>query len=578
MGRANFKQLRHFAGLLVLAAAAGCAQIPTHSAAVPKAAPAPQPLARMTVPTAPVDRDSVAQLLLGEFAVGSGDLKQAAEAYARAARVSDDPVVAERAVGLAIATGDDAAAKRAIERWKALGADAAGLAQARAELALGNGDTQQAREQLLELVRVGGPDAWRTVGRVLIRARDPAQAGIVLEAVAKPSRLPNDPAAWLAMSELADRLGRHDYALTLADAAIRKFHNGAAYAWAGQLKLKTGDREAARKLYAKGYALDPRDEHVRMGYAALLGQLNHNRRAEQVLAHGPQNHLTYAARAGFAARSHDKAALRRIYDQLRKAPPDVRDQSAYLLGQLADLLGHADEAIDWYAQVGDDDPHAFDADMRRAYLLDTHGHPFQAHALLEQVRSDYADDSDRVLKASRLDAELYLRDGDTRRAAAAFTQALQLKPHDPALLYGRGMAYAESGQVDAAIADWRTLLRLKPGDVDAANALGYTLADANRDLGEAEKLLRKARAARPDDPAIADSWGWLQYRLGHLHQAEKALRQAWQGRKDPEVGAHLAQVLWKLGRRKEARQVLATARRLGANNRAVHAAMEMMSS
>ncbi len=530
----------------------------------------------MHVPATPADKDAMTQLLLGEFAIGDNDLKRASAAYGKAAQVSREPAVAERAAALAIAAGDEAAARRAIDRWQSLGAGAAGLAQARAELALSNGDTEQAKKQLLHLVAVGGQDAWRTVGRVLMHARDPAQAGIILEAVATTGRLPEDAQAWLAMSELADRLGRHAYAQRLATQAVQRFHSGETYAWAAQLKLNQGDRKAARALYAKAYARDPKDAHVRIGYAVLLGRDGDNRRAERVLAQGPQTSATYAARAGFASRGHDIAALKRLYAHLSHANASTQEQNTYLLGQLADILKHPAAAIRWYAQVSDDDPHAFDADMRRAYLLDAQGRKFRAHALLDQVRMDNADQSGLVVKAYRLDASLYMRDGNYAEAANVYSEALKLEADDAALRYGRAMAYAQSGRIDAAIADWKRLLERHPDNIDAANALGYTLADANRNLPEAEKLLDKARAARPQDPAIMDSWGWLQYRLGHFKRAVHALEAAWQGRKDAEVGAHLAQALWKSGDHAKARHVLAAARKLDAHSKAVKAVMEMI--
>jgi Flp pilus assembly protein TadD len=133
-------------------------------------------------------------------------------------------------------------------------------------------------------------------------------------------------------------------------------------------------------------------------------------------------------------------------------------------------------------------------------------------------------------------------------------------------LYGRGLAYAEGGQVDQAVQDFERLLKLKPGDVDASNALGYTLADANRDLPEATRLISAARAAKPDDPAIADSWGWLQYRLGHLDQAAQTLRGAWLARKDADVGVHLGEVLWQQGHKQDAQRVFDEVRKLDPHN------------
>jgi Flp pilus assembly protein TadD len=112
--------------------------------------------------------------------------------------------------------------------------------------------------------------------------------------------------------------------------------------------------------------------------------------------------------------------------------------------------------------------------------------------------------------------------------------------------------------------------------VDASNALGFTLADAGRDLAEAEKLIGVARAAKPDDPSIADSWGWLQYRLGHLEQAADVLRGAWKASRNADIGAHLAEVLWKQGHHQEARQLFDEAHKLDPHNAVLQSALRRL--
>jgi Flp pilus assembly protein TadD len=175
-----------------------------------------------------------------------------------------------------------------------------------------------------------------------------------------------------------------------------------------------------------------------------------------------------------------------------------------------------------------------------------------------------------------VDAELYMNDQQYAQAEHAFSRALQVTPDDPALLYGRGLAYAESGDIDLAVTDFRRLLQLKPDDTDASNALGYTLADANRDLPEAQRLIETARSARPNDPAIQDSWGWLQYRLGHLDQAEKSLRTAWTAHKDTDVGVHLGEVLWKQGRQEDARRVFDEVRKIDPQSTSLHNTLQRL--
>ncbi|HXP02372.1 MAG TPA: tetratricopeptide repeat protein, partial [Luteibacter sp.] len=428
------------------------------------------------------------------------------------------------------------------------------------------GDTAEGQRQLEALVATGDPDAWREFGRILVTARDAAQAGVLLERIATPQRLPNDSAAWLAMSELGENLGRHDYAKTMGDAALARFHDGTTYAWAGQQKFRAGDKEGAKKLFAKAVAKDPKNARLRLAYATLLIQGGDEKGATQLLSTGPQNTDTYAMRMTLAARGNDKAAVRRLYDEIRKQSDDVQSDNAFTLGQLAELLGKQEDALDWYAAVGDDDPRIFDASVRSAVILHLQGKDDDAHEIVAELQTTYADRPDDLRKAFAVDGELYM---DARRfdaAADAYDKALRVKPDDTDMLYGRGLAYAEAGKIDQAVADFRRVLELKPGDIEASNALGYTLADNDRDLGEAQSLIQAARSARPGDPSVEDSWGWLKYRQGQLDQAESTLRNAWSQRKDADIGVHLAEVLWSRGRHDEARKVLNEVRRIDPKN------------
>ncbi|MBV8156607.1 MAG: tetratricopeptide repeat protein, partial [Dyella sp.] len=535
-----------------------------------QASDAKQPLGRLVVVTPDENHDLIALLMAGEMALTRTDLKAASDAYSRAMVLSNDPKVAEQAAALAIAVRDTPAAQAAIARWQTLGGKPAMLAQARAQLALSEGNTDEARRQLELLVATGDPDAWRQFGRVLVGSRDAAQAAQLLEAVATPQRLPNDPQAWLAMSELGDKLGRHAYALEIAQAAVKRFNSAETYAWLGQMKYRDGDKAGAKALFDKALAKDPKNTHLRLAYATLLGQGGDYTGAARLLDNGPQDADTYAMRAALAARTNDTKTINRLYGQLQRSPDEVRQTSAYLLGQLAEMLDKKVEALKWYDQVPDEDDHAFDADLRSAVLMQDLGRSAEAHQQLAQMQADYLDQPALLRRTYEVDAELYMNDQQFGQAEKSFTRALQVTPDDPALLYGRGLAYAEEGNIDLAVSDFRHLLALKPDDTDASNALGFTLADANRDLPEAERLIQAARAARPDDPAIQDSWGWLQYRQGHLDQAEKTLRGAWMAHKDADVGVHLGEVLWKQGRQEDARRVFDEVRKIDPQSNTLH--------
>ncbi|WP_225737118.1 tetratricopeptide repeat protein [Dyella acidiphila] len=542
----------------------GCAALPNRSG--PASPSTPQPLARITVATPDLDHDLLAQLMAGELGLAGSDLKVASQAYGKAMMISNDPEVAGKAAALAIAIHDPDGAARAIDRWQALGATPAQLAQARAELAVEQGRTDEAKHQLSLLLASGDKDAWRLFGRVLIGSRDSALASNLLESLATPDRLPPDPKAWLAMSQLGEQLGRHTYAQQLADGAMKRFGTADTYAWAAQLKLNNGDRNGGLNLLKQAQVKDPGNIGLRLTYASVLGQSGDYAQASKLLERGPQNAQTYAMRAALAASAKDNKALEQVYKQLSQAPSDVRESSAYLLGQLAEVLGRKEDALKWYDQVSDDDDHAFDADLRTAILLQDLGRSAEAHQQLAEMQTDYLDQPAQLRRAYEVDADLYLRDKRYAEAIDAFSHALQVVPDDPDLLYGRGLAYAQIGKINEAVADFRRLLKVKPDDIDASNALGFTLADAGRDLPEAEKLIATARAAKPDDPSIADSWGWLQYRLGHLDQAVEVLHSAWENGKDADVGVHLGEVLWKQGHHEQAQQIFDQVRRMDPKN------------
>jgi tetratricopeptide (TPR) repeat protein len=559
--------LLHFsafaAALAALVLLGGCARMPVHggSGTAPE-----QPLARLDVPVDGAAGKASALVIAADFALQNHHVEKAAADYAEAARSSSDPAVAGRAVQLLLATRDAGNAQALLERWQSLGAKPHELADARARLALLHGNRAEAERQFAITLASGKAEDWKNLAAALLTTRDSALAGRVLEDLAVPGRLPADESIWVALSQLGEHLGRHAFARRLADAAVRRFDSPDGIRWAASLRLAAGDRGGAQALYAKGVAAHPHDPGLLLGYAALLAEAGKYHDAMKILARGPQTQAIWSARIAYAARAGDDAALRGLYAQLAGASGAQGVENAFLLGQLAELLKHDREALAWYGKVDPDGPHAFDAGVRSAVLLDKAGQSVQAHALAAQLQQDYADDPDSLRTACELDAQLYSQHGEHAKAIAAYNRGLEALPDDPVLIYDRGIEEANAGNTDAALADFRRVLAQNPDNVEAMNALGFTLADADRDLPEATELLRKALAARPDAAAIQDSWGWLQYRLGNLDQAETYLKRAWGKQEDPDIGVHLGEVLWRLGQHQHAREIFRKVRKLDPHN------------
>ncbi|WP_417446934.1 tetratricopeptide repeat protein [Kangiella sp.] len=139
-------------------------------------------------------------------------------------------------------------------------------------------------------------------------------------------------------------------------------------------------------------------------------------------------------------------------------------------------------------------------------------------------------------------------------------------PDDLDLLYVKALAGEPLGYFQQMEQDLRTILSLQPDHHDAMNALGYTLADMNRSLDEAQRLVEAAYQHDPENSAVLDSMGWVQYRLGNLQKALEFLQMAYQKQPLPEVAAHLGEVLWVMNEKEKATEIWQRALNQNPNN------------
>jgi tetratricopeptide (TPR) repeat protein len=147
-------------------------------------------------------------------------------------------------------------------------------------------------------------------------------------------------------------------------------------------------------------------------------------------------------------------------------------------------------------------------------------------------------------------------------------------PQSYELLYDRAMAAEKLDKLEVLEIDLRKVIRMKPDYAHAYNALGYTLADRTDRLAEAKELIEKAYKLSPDDPFILDSLGWVYYRMGDTQSALKHLQDAYVSRSDPEIAAHLGEVMWSSGKHDEAQKIWRAALKENPNHETLLAVMQ----
>lgn len=155
------------------------------------------------------------------------------------------------------------------------------------------------------------------------------------------------------------------------------------------------------------------------------------------------------------------------------------------------------------------------------------------------------------------------RRGEAEAVLAGFGGAAGSPEHTAAVI-ARARLAERTGDVAATLAILEPLIRSQPDAVIALNLAGYVLADAGQRLDDAERYLRRARELSPGDPAILDSWGWLQLRRGQTRAAVRTLDHAARfAPLEPEILAHLAAAWAADGAPRTAADILARAAGLG---------------
>jgi tetratricopeptide (TPR) repeat protein len=526
---------------------AGCSAAPSGEAPEPATEPA------AASADDAVEKDLTAALMAAEFAWQDGRTSAAARHFLRAATLSSDAKIAEHATRVALVSKQFDLATQAVERWRALDPEALGLRQAEAVLSLQAGRDGDADAILLKLLTEHDEDGRKLAAQALAVAAQPDKAVPALERLAKRSQLDGDADALLVLAQTSQQLKQDQLALRFADRAVAAAPEDARTSfWRGHLRLRAGDKENAAKDFAEAVRLAPEERDYRLTQAALLGDEGESQRAARLLLDAQHDDETLAAAAAYAARANDQPLMREAYVALEALPEPRPDGRLELLGQMAELLERDADALRWYREVPRGE-RWLSAQLRIPVLLDDAGKEKEAFEHIDGLRAGGIQEDDKLADSFLLEGELHARHGRREDAIAAHTRGLQALPDERRLLYARALTYEQLGREDEAERDLRRIVALDPKDADALNALGYTLADHGRHLEEAQSLIEQALALKPDEAAILDSLGWVQFRRGQLDAAVGNLRRAYELQADAEIAAHLGEVLWQQGKREEAR-------------------------
>ena len=520
--------------------------------------------------------DPLEASIAGEFALQSGQLPEAARRYLQAARAVSDPVLAERATRIALLANEDALARESYGLWRALAPQASAPRQAvAATLALRAGDKRAAKRELQALLADGG-DGWKHVLAALIGAvgKQPKLVVATLDDLVDGGALPNKLEPWLGFGGLAQRLEQPALVERIVQQVVARFPGEPRVdLLRAQLLREGGKLDEARPLLAGLEDAARLSPQLRWSLAGEYEALGDAAKAAEVMSRGPQDESSYVQRAMLLDKAKDKAGLASLYDELKREASRPSPMRRLLLGQVAELLERYEEALAWYANVPGEEAQGI-ARLRSANVMFQLQRKQQAYEALRAIQSDAVLEEGAQRDAYLLEAELRLKDKDAAGELDAYARGLAAFADDEALLYSRALLWERRDDIAKAEADFRRILVIAPDDVNALNALGYTLADRTTRYKEALELIDRARVAEPGNAAIIDSYGWVLFKLGKPREALGHLRHAFALQKDADIASHLGQVLWVLGEKEEAGKYFDEARRIDPDNRSLQRALK----
>ena len=364
---------------------------------------------------------------------------------------------------------------------------------------------------------------------------------------------PRDPALLVTMALIHTEFEQFDQALARLDVLFEvETDQHQALLLEARILAQTGASKPFARI-EKALETNPEESRLRLEYARRLtaSEMEAARAQFEILSvQSPDDADLLLSLALINREIGDdmvaRAYLKKVLDTGKR-----RDEAFYYLGRIAEDQKQVSEALENYMQVGDSRQYLA-ASQRIGKILVEGGQIDASYAWFAQQRRQIPARSEQLYG---IEADILSNAGAALAAMAVLNAGIEDFPDSSSLRYARSMLGQQQNDMALMEADLRAILARDPNNATALNALGYTLADQTDRFDEAYKLIARALELDPDEPAILDSMGWVLYRQGEFERAIEYLTRAYANFPDPEVAAHLGEVLWVKGDTEAALQI-----------------------
>ena len=494
----------------------------------------------------------VYKFLLAEIALQRNDPNAAGHLYLDLAKLTKNSLLAQNAAQLGSMVRNGRLALDAADVWSKLDPKSADAQKVLAEMYIASGNLAKARpivKKILESEESKG-DGFLYLNNILSRVENKTNALRFIVDIAKP--YPNMVEAHFAVAHTAHMAGNEtirDRELKIVDSLDPKWETSILFKGA---ILFQQDPNQAIDEYKKFINKNPKSNSVRLELAKALVQTEKYAEAKQhfeQLVNSPlassDLSLTVALLAlesgdDLVAEKYLKQALERKHP----SPDQIYMYLARIYAQREDLAN----VLNWVEKISAG-PMFVDSRIFAAQSIRAKNGVSDAINYLDQFKSL---DRQEKLKFLQLKTSFLYNDNQYQQAINLMLSEEEKYNDSAEFYFDFGLLYEKNKDFESMEKHLKKAISLKPDYAIAYNALGYSYADRNIKLDDAKKYIEIALSIDPQNHYILDSMGWVYFRLGNYDIAYEFITKAYAIQEDPEIAAHLGEVLWKQGKQNEA--------------------------
>ncbi|MDC6484907.1 hypothetical protein PQZ09_03120 [Methylophilaceae bacterium] len=498
------------------------------------------------------------KFLLAEISAQRGELNQAGHLYLDLAKLTKSISLAERATRIAGSAKNGRLAMDSANIWQKLDKSSIEPQRILAELFITSGNLAKARpliKKLLVQQEKSRAEGFLYLNKILSQVENKKNALRFILDVSKPYL--DIPEARFAIAHAAFSAGNKKMAIEELDKieSINPKWETAALFRGYIIGLEWPEKALA--FYDEFLENNPKSNEVRLEYAKALTNLKKFDEAKEQFLKLVNSSLASSeislTVALLAIELGDNILAEKYFLQSLERGYEKPSQIHIYLSGIYDDRGDFDESLTWLKKITSGE-YYLDSRILMAEFIAKYDSVDAAIEMLNKLKKRNLLPNEKLI-ILRNKSSLLLSENRNQDAYDLMKSEEEEFKDSPEFKFDFAMLSEKMGNTLLMEQLLLEAIKIKPDYATAYNALGYSYADRNIKLQVAKRYIEIALSFEPNNHYILDSMGWIHFKLGNIKIASQYIMKAYMINEDPEIAAHLGEILWMQGKEQEALKI-----------------------